>query len=59
MWFSAQALLSDQPELAIGAISEGGNTILSGWAAEVDPCYINAEKYRKLSILCDRRGRIA
>jgi putative phosphoribosyl transferase len=47
----------DQPELAIGAIGEGGNAILSDWAVEVDPCYINAEKHRQLSTLCDRRAR--
>lgn len=47
----------NRPELAVGAIGEGGNTILSDWAAEVDPCYINAEKHRQLSTLCDRRAR--
>jgi predicted phosphoribosyltransferase len=47
----------DQPELAIGAIDESGNTILSDWAAELDPEYIEDEKRRQLSTLRDRRAR--
>jgi putative phosphoribosyl transferase len=47
----------DQPELAIGAIDESGNTILSEWAAELDPEYIEDEKRRQLSTLRDRRSR--
>jgi putative phosphoribosyl transferase len=47
----------DQPELAIGAIDESGNTILSDWAAELDPGYIEDEKRRQLATLRDRRAR--
>ena len=47
----------DQIELAIGAIAEGGDTVVSEWAVDVDPVYINAEKRRQLAILCDQRAR--
>jgi predicted phosphoribosyltransferase len=47
----------DQPELAIGAIDESGNTILSDWGAELDPEYIEEEKRRQLATLRDRRAR--
>jgi putative phosphoribosyl transferase len=47
----------DQVELAIGAIAEGGDTVFSEWALKVDPIYINAEKHRQLSVLCDQRAR--
>ena len=47
----------DQPELAIGAIDESGNTILSDWGAELDPEYVEEERRRQLSILRDRRVR--
>ena len=47
----------DQPELAIGAIDESGNTILSDWGAELDPEYIEEEKRRQLATLRNRRAR--
>lgn len=47
----------DEPELAIGAVDESGNTILSDWAADLDPQYIEEEKRRQLSTLRDRRAR--
>ena len=47
----------DQPELAIGAIDESGNTILSDWGAELDPEYIEEEKRRQFATLRDRRAR--
>jgi putative phosphoribosyl transferase len=47
----------DQPELAIGAIDERGNTVLSDWAVDIEPIYLNAERRRQLSILCDQRAR--
>jgi predicted phosphoribosyltransferase len=47
----------DQPELAIGAVDETGNTTLSDWAAELDPKYIEDEKRRQLGTLRDRRAR--
>lgn len=47
----------DQPELAIGAIDESGNTILSDWGAALEPEYIKEEKRRQLSTLRDRRAR--
>jgi len=47
----------EQPELAIGAIDESGNTILSEWAAEIDSVYIEEEKQRQLGTLRDRRAR--
>ena len=47
----------EQPELAIGAIDESGNTILSDWAADLDPEYIENEKRRQLGTLRDRRAR--
>jgi len=47
----------DQPELAIGAVDESGNTILSDWGAELDPEYIEEEKRRQLATLRNRRAR--
>ena len=47
----------EQPEFAIGAVDESGNTILHEWAAELGPEYIEAEKRRQLAILRDRRSR--
>ena len=46
-----------QPELAIGAVDESGNTILSHWAADIDPEYIEEEKRRQLGTLRQRRAR--
>jgi predicted phosphoribosyltransferase len=47
----------DQPEFAIGAVDEGGNTILHDWAAEVPADYIEAETNRQLATLRERRAR--
>lgn len=47
----------EQPELAIGAIDEDGNAFVSGWAADVDPAYLEAEKQRQLAVLQERRAR--
>ena len=47
----------DQPELAIGAIDESGNTILSDWGAVLEPGYIEEEKRRQLATLRNRRAR--
>jgi predicted phosphoribosyltransferase len=44
-----------QPELAIGAIDEGGNTFFSAWAAEVSASYIESEKQQQLALLQKRR----
>jgi putative phosphoribosyl transferase len=46
----------EQPELAIGAIDESGNTLLSEWAADLDPENIEEEKRRQLGTLRDRRA---
>src|ERR1051325_2366589 len=47
----------EQPELAIGAIDERGNTFFSAWAAEVSPAYIESEKQRQLAVLQTRRAQ--
>lgn len=47
----------DQPEFAIGAVDESGNTILHDWAAELPVEYIEAEKERQLDTLRMRRSR--
>lgn len=47
----------DQPELAIGAIDEKGNTVVHDWAAELEPEYLEAEKARQLATLRERRSR--
>jgi len=47
----------EQPELAIGAIDERGNTFFSAWAAEVSPTYIESEKQRQLAVLQTRRAQ--
>jgi putative phosphoribosyl transferase len=46
-----------QPELAIGAIDETGNTLLSEVAEEVGADYIEAEKQRQLATLRGRRAQ--
>jgi len=48
---------SEQPELAIGAIDEAGNTFLSAWAAEVSASYIESEKQFQLAVLRERRAQ--
>jgi predicted phosphoribosyltransferase len=45
----------DQPEFAIGAVDESGNTILHEWAAEAPRQYIEAEIRRQIRVLRDRR----
>ena len=45
----------EQPELAIGAIDEGGSTFFSAWAAEVSASYIESEKQQQLALLQKRR----
>lgn len=47
----------EQPELAIGAIDEDGNVFVSGWATDLDPCYLEGEKQRQLAVLQERRAR--
>lgn len=47
----------EQPELAIGAIDEQGNAFVSGWAIDLDPSYLEAEKRRQLAVLRERRAR--
>ena len=47
----------DQPEFAIGAVDENGNTIFHEWAAEIDPAYLEEEKNRQLAVLRERRAR--
>src|SRR6266498_4366267 len=47
----------DQPEFAIGAVDESGNTFFAEWAADVDPQFVEAEKQRQLTVLRGRRAR--
>jgi len=47
----------EQAELAIGAIDEQGNAFISGWAADLDPDYLEGEKQRQLAVLRQRRAR--
>ena len=47
----------DQPEFAIGAVDQSGNTILHDWAAEVPAEHIEAERQRQLATLRERRAR--
>ena len=44
------------PELAIGAIDEGGRAFTSPWATDLDAEYLAAEKTRQLEILHRRRS---
>jgi len=46
----------EQPELAIGAIDEQGNALISDWAANLDPGYLEAEKQRQQATLAKRRA---
>jgi predicted phosphoribosyltransferase len=46
-----------QPEFAIGAIAENGNTILHPSTAEIDPTYLEEEKSRQLAVMRQRRAR--
>ena len=47
----------DELELAIGAIDDSGNAILTGYAAHVDAEYLELEKQRQLEALRQRRAR--
>jgi putative phosphoribosyl transferase len=47
----------DQPEFAIGAIDEGGNTYLADWAEELTVEMIAQEKERQLATLRRRRAQ--
>ncbi|HEY7716508.1 MAG TPA: phosphoribosyltransferase family protein [Candidatus Binatia bacterium] len=47
----------EQPELAIGAIDENGNALLSEWAADLNPGYLELEKNRQLALLRERRAK--
>jgi predicted phosphoribosyltransferase len=47
----------EQPELAIGAVDEGGNSFFSAWVSEVSPSYIESEQKRQLAVLQDRRAQ--
>ena len=47
----------DELELAIGAIDDSGNVILTDYAAHVDPEYLESEKHRQLEALRQRRTR--
>jgi putative phosphoribosyl transferase len=44
-------------ELAIGAIDDSGNAILTDYAAQVDPEYLESEKQRQLEALRQCRAR--
>ena len=46
-----------QPELAIGAIDETGNVLLSGYGLDIDGAYLEAEKRAQLEVLRKRRAR--
>jgi putative phosphoribosyl transferase len=48
-----------QPELAIGAMDEAGNTFLSGYGPYpyIDEAYLKAEKQAQLDVLRERRAR--
>ena len=47
----------EQLELAIGAIDESGNAILTDYAADLDSGYLESEKQRQLEALRQRRAR--
>jgi predicted phosphoribosyltransferase len=46
-----------QPELAIGAIDEAGNSFLSGYGSDIDDAYLEAETQTQLEILRKRRAQ--
>ena len=46
-----------QPELAIGAIDEAGNVLLSGYGLDIGEAYLAAEKQAQLEVLRKRRAR--
>jgi putative phosphoribosyl transferase len=47
----------EQPEFAIGAIDESGNTYLAEWATELGPELLDEEKQRQLAVLRQRRAQ--
>src|SRR5918993_3302528 len=47
----------EELELAIGAIDDSGNAIVTDYAARVDPEYLESEKQRQLAALRQRRAR--
>jgi putative phosphoribosyl transferase len=47
----------EQLELAIGAIDESGNAILTEYAADLDSEYLESEKQRQLEALRQRRAQ--
>jgi predicted phosphoribosyltransferase len=47
----------EQPEFAIGAIDESGNTYLAEWASELEPETLAEEKHRQLAVLRRRRAQ--
>jgi len=46
-----------QPELALGAIDEAGNSFLSGYGLDIDDAYLEAETQTQLDILRKRRAQ--
>jgi putative phosphoribosyl transferase len=48
---------SGQPELAIGAIDEAGNSFLSGYGLDIDDAYLEGETRTQLDILHKRRAQ--
>lgn len=46
----------ESPELAIGALDESGHAVLSDWAMDLAPEYLEAEKKRQLEVLRRRRS---
>ena len=47
----------DERELAIGAIDDSGNAILTDYAAQLDSGYLDSEKQRQLEALRQRRAQ--
>ena len=47
----------EERELAIGAIDDSGNAILTDYAAQLDPGYLDSEKQRQLEALRQRRAQ--
>jgi predicted phosphoribosyltransferase len=46
-----------QPELAVGAVDESGEVLLSEYGFDVEPAYLEAEKQAQLAVLKERRQR--
>jgi putative phosphoribosyl transferase len=47
----------EQPELAIGAVDEGGTVFLSDYACGIDAAYVDREKAGQLELLRRRRAQ--